>query len=57
MSSEQVMDPKEAFELITKDLQQQEVINGEIIKHVLEVQKRPLKIYWGSCILNFLKIY
>ncbi len=52
MSSEQVMDPKEAFELITKDLQQQEVING-----VLEVQKRPLKIYWGSCILNFLKIY
>ncbi|CEP62757.1 tyrosine--tRNA ligase TYS1 LALA0_S06e03092g [Lachancea lanzarotensis] len=43
---ETVVDPKEAFELITKNLQ--EVLNPQIIKDVLEVQKRPLKLYWGT---------
>ncbi len=46
MSSESVIDPKEAYELITKNLQ--EVLNGQIIKNVLEVEKRPLKVYWGK---------
>ncbi|SCU82905.1 LAME_0C03312g1_1 [Lachancea meyersii CBS 8951] len=41
-----VVDPQEAFELITKNLQ--EVLNPQIIKDVLEVQKRPLKLYWGT---------
>lgn len=40
------IDPKEAFEWITKDLQ--EVLNPQILKNVLEVEKRPLKIYWGT---------
>lgn len=41
-----VTDPKEQYELITKNLQ--EVLNGQIIKNVLEVEKRPLKLYWGT---------
>ncbi|SCU85814.1 LADA_0D09912g1_1 [Lachancea dasiensis] len=41
-----ISDPTEAFELITKNLQ--EVLNPQIIKDVLEVQKRPLKLYWGT---------
>lgn len=40
------VDPKEAFDLITKNLQ--EVLNPQIIKNVLEVEKRPLKLYWGT---------
>lgn len=39
-------DPKEKYTLITKGLQ--EVLNGQIIKKVLEEEKRPLKIYWGT---------
>lgn len=39
-------DPSEALELIKKDLQ--EVLNEGIIKNVIEVEKRPLKIYWGT---------
>lgn len=41
-----VLDPQEQFELITKNLQ--EVLNPQIIKHVLEEEKRPLKLYWGT---------
>lgn len=37
---------EEQYELITRDLQ--EVLNPQIIKNVLEVEKRPLKIYWGT---------
>ncbi|CCK68942.1 tyrosine--tRNA ligase TYS1 KNAG_0B05090 [Huiozyma naganishii CBS 8797] len=40
------VDPTEAFELITKNLQ--EVLNPQIIKNVLEVEKRHLKLYWGT---------
>ncbi|CAI4062751.1 hypothetical protein SKDZ_07G4290 [Saccharomyces kudriavzevii ZP591] len=46
MSSVTTVDPKEAFDLITKNLQ--EVLNPQIIKDVLEVQKRHLKLYWGT---------
>lgn len=41
-----VSDPKESYELITKNLQ--EVLNAQIIKDVLEKEKRPLKLYWGT---------
>lgn len=41
-----ITDPNEAYELITKNLQ--EVLNPQIIKNVLEVEKRPLKVYWGT---------
>lgn len=41
-----VVDPKEQYDLITENLQ--EVLNPQIIKNVLEVEKRPLKIYWGT---------
>ncbi|CCC69840.1 hypothetical protein NCAS_0D02590 [Naumovozyma castellii] len=40
------VDPQEAYGLITKNLQ--EVLNPQIIKNVLEVEKRPLKLYWGT---------
>ncbi|KAK9486426.1 tRNA synthetases class I-domain-containing protein [Lipomyces starkeyi] len=32
--------------IITQNLQ--EVLNEQIIKHVIEVEQRPLKIYWGT---------
>jgi tyrosyl-tRNA synthetase len=38
--------PEQQYELITRDLQ--EVLNGQIIKNILEVEKRPVKIYWGT---------
>ncbi|KAG0674554.1 Tyrosine--tRNA ligase cytoplasmic [Pichia californica] len=38
--------PEQQFELITRGLQ--EVLNPQIIKNVLEVEKRPLKVYWGT---------
>lgn len=41
-----ITDSNEAYELITKNLQ--EVLNPQIIKNVLEVEKRPLKVYWGT---------
>lgn len=41
-----ISDPTEQYSLITKNLQ--EVLNGAIIKNVLENEKRPLKIYWGT---------
>lgn len=41
-----VTDPQEQYRLITKNLQ--ETLNGQIIKNVLEVEKRPLKLYWGT---------
>ncbi|CDR40717.1 CYFA0S05e03642g1_1 [Cyberlindnera fabianii] len=41
-----ITDPEKQYQLITKNLQ--EVLNGQIIKNVLEVEKRPLKIYWGT---------
>lgn len=44
--SDVITDPQEQYELITKNLQ--EVLNGQIIKNVLENEKRPLKIYWGT---------
>ncbi len=44
--SSTITDPQEQFDLITKNLQ--EVLNPQIIKNVLEVEKRPLKIYWGT---------
>ncbi|CAH2355192.1 tyrosine--tRNA ligase, cytoplasmic [[Candida] railenensis] len=41
-----VTDPQEQYRLITKNLQ--ETLNGQIIKNVLEVEKRPVKLYWGT---------
>lgn len=41
-----VEDPEEKFELITKGLQ--EVLNGPIIKDIINEKKRPVKIYWGT---------
>lgn len=41
-----VTGPQEKYDLITKDLQ--EVLNGQIIKDILEKDERPLKIYWGT---------
>ncbi|CAD0042229.1 unnamed protein product [Aureobasidium pullulans] len=38
--------PEEKYELIAHGLQ--EVMNGEIIKEVLEKGERPLSIYWGD---------
>ncbi|CAL9738357.1 tyrosine--tRNA ligase, cytoplasmic [Monosporozyma servazzii] len=40
------VDPQVAFDLITRNLQ--EVLNPQIIKNVLEVEKRHLKLYWGT---------
>ncbi|CCH62494.1 hypothetical protein TBLA_0H02080 [Henningerozyma blattae CBS 6284] len=40
------VDPQVAYDLITKGLQ--EVLNPQIIKNVLEVEKRPIKLYWGT---------
>lgn len=37
---------QEQYDLITKGLQ--EVLNGQIIKDVLEKEQRPVKIYWGT---------
>lgn len=45
-SEESTVDPNVAYDLITKNLQ--EVLNPQIIKNVLEVEKRPLKLYWGT---------
>ncbi|CAK9441015.1 uncharacterized protein LODBEIA_P48840 [Lodderomyces beijingensis] len=42
----QELSPSEKYELITKGLQ--EVLNGQIIKDVLEKEDRPVKIYWGT---------
>lgn len=40
------MEPAEQYEWITKNLQ--EVLNGQIIKEVLEKKERPLRLYWGT---------
>ena len=40
------MNAEEQYNWITKNLQ--EVLNPQIIKNVLENEKRPLKIYWGT---------
>lgn len=45
-AADEITDSNEAYELITKNLQ--EVLNPQIIKNVLEVEKRPLKVYWGT---------
>lgn len=41
--------PEERYDLITKNLE--EVLNGQIIKNVLENENRPLKIYWGMSLI------
>ncbi|RLV96347.1 Tyrosine--tRNA ligase cytoplasmic [Spathaspora sp. JA1] len=41
-----VTDPTEQYNLITKGLQ--ETLNGQIIKDILENEKRHVKIYWGT---------
>ncbi|EGW35417.1 tyrosyl-tRNA synthetase [Spathaspora passalidarum NRRL Y-27907] len=41
-----VTDPTEQYNLITKGLQ--ETLNGQIIKDILEKEKRHVKIYWGT---------
>ncbi|KAH3682943.1 hypothetical protein WICPIJ_006097 [Wickerhamomyces pijperi] len=41
-----ITDPEEQYKLITRNLQ--EVLNGQIIKEILEKKERPLKIYWGT---------
>ncbi|KAL1310755.1 hypothetical protein AAFC00_001007 [Neodothiora populina] len=46
MASSTPQTPQEQFDLICDNLQ--EVLNPEIIKHVLEVEKRPLEVYWGT---------
>ncbi|KAK6464224.1 tRNA synthetases class I-domain-containing protein [Scheffersomyces coipomensis] len=40
------LSPEEQYRWITKDLQ--EVLNAQIIKDVLEKEKRPLRLYWGT---------
>lgn len=40
------MNAEQQYNLITKNLQ--EVLNGQIIKDILEKEKRPVKIYWGT---------
>lgn len=40
------MTAEQKYDLITKGLQ--EVLNGDIIKDVLEKNERPLSIYWGT---------
>jgi tyrosyl-tRNA synthetase len=40
------MDPHESIALIKANLA--EVLNGEIIDHVILQEKRPLKVYWGT---------
>ena len=40
------VDPQTSYDLITKNLQ--EVLNPQIIKNVLEEEKRHLKLYWGT---------
>ena len=40
------VDPQASYDLITKNLQ--EVLNPQIIKDVLEGEKRHLKLYWGT---------
>lgn len=42
----EVQDPKEQFRLITRNLQ--EYLNGQIIENVLQNEKRPVKVYWGT---------
>lgn len=42
----EVVDPKEQFRLITRNLQ--EYLNGQIIENVLQNEKRPVKVYWGT---------
>lgn len=42
----QPLSPQEAFELISVNLQ--EIMNPEIIKKVLEEERRPLEVYWGT---------
>ncbi|KAH3677088.1 hypothetical protein WICMUC_001843 [Wickerhamomyces mucosus] len=44
--SEVITDPEEQYKLITRNLQ--EVLNGQIIREILEKKERPLKIYWGT---------
>lgn len=44
--SSTVKTPQEAYDLIVENLQ--EVLNPEIIKNVLENEKRPLEVYWGT---------
>jgi len=39
------MDPHESIALIKANLA--EVLNGEMIDHVILTEKRPLKVYWG----------
>lgn len=46
MTESTTVDPQVAYNLITKNLQ--EVLNPQIIKNVLEVEKRHLKLYWGT---------
>lgn len=40
------MSAEEKYELITKGLQ--EVLNGQIIKEVLDKNERAVKVYWGT---------
>jgi tyrosyl-tRNA synthetase len=41
-----ITDPVQQYDMITKNLQ--ETLNGQIIKDILEKEKRPLRIYWGT---------
>ncbi|TID28941.1 hypothetical protein CANINC_002209 [Pichia inconspicua] len=38
--------PEQKYELITRDLQ--EVLNPQIIKDILQEERRTLKVYWGT---------
>jgi tyrosyl-tRNA synthetase len=40
------MSPEDSIALIKANLQ--EVLNPEIIDHVILTEKRPLKVYWGT---------
>lgn len=35
------------YDLITRRLQ--EVLGGDLIKGIIEEDKRPVKCYWGEC--------
>lgn len=48
------LNSQEKIALIKQGLQ--EVLREEIIRKVIEDEKRPLKIYWGELILFLLSI-
>lgn len=46
---------QDRYDLITKNLE--EVLNGQIIKAVLEEGNRPLRIYWGMFVFQIIEYF